>query len=263
MENSQKVNAGIRERPSPLTLSIVIPVRNDGLNLKIMLKILSATVEVDHELLIVSESTEDESHNIVGHLSGNNPRVKFILNSLGPGVGHAICAGINESRGKYILILTADDIGPVLQIAAMCELMDQGYEFICPTRYALGGQSWGGSSLNRLLSRLANILFYGLVDTPITDSTLGIKMFRRSIIKKINLTSTVGWTIGIELSIKAHIYNLKTAQIPIISINRFYGGKSNFKLVPWIFIYCRLFAQGIFELYDARQLRFQTIFKKS
>ena len=65
MENSQKVNADIRERPSPLTLSIVIPVRNDGLNLKIMLKILSATVEVDHELLIVSESTEDESHNIV------------------------------------------------------------------------------------------------------------------------------------------------------------------------------------------------------
>ncbi|MEK6584484.1 MAG: glycosyltransferase [Nitrospirota bacterium] len=262
MENSQKVNADIRERPSPLTLSIVIPVRNDGLNLKIMLKILSATVEVDHELLIVSESTEDESHNIVGHLSGNNPRVKFILNSLGPGVGHAICAGINESRGKYILILTADDLGPVLAIEAMCGFMDQGYDLVCPTRYALGRRCWGGPWLSRLFSRLANTLFFWIVETPLTDLTLGIKMFQSSIVRKINLESTMGWSFALELSIKAQLNNLRIAQIPIISINRFYGGKSNFKLIPWGGAYSRLFFWGIKEFYRAGRLRFQTIFKR-
>ena len=38
--------------PAPV-LSIVMPVRNEGINLKIMLKILRAVVDATHEVLVV------------------------------------------------------------------------------------------------------------------------------------------------------------------------------------------------------------------
>lgn len=262
MENDRKTEIIIIEKKTPLPLSIVIPVRNDGLNLKMMLKVLSATVETPCEFLIVSDTINDDSCAIVRNLQSNDPRLRFVLNTFGVGVGQAILTGINESRGKYILILTADDLGPVLAIEAMCGFMDQGYDLVCPTRYALGGRYWGGPWLSRLFSRLANTLFFWIVETPLTDLTLGIKMFQSSIVKKINLESTAGWSFALELSIKAQLNNLKIAQIPIISINRFYGGKSNFKLIPWGGAYSRLFFWGIKEFYRAGRLRFQTIFKR-
>ena len=45
---------------SPCTLTILMPVRNEGINLRIMLKILSAIVEVPYEVLIVHDTAEDE-----------------------------------------------------------------------------------------------------------------------------------------------------------------------------------------------------------
>ena len=47
------------------TLSILIPVRNEGLNLKIMLRILSAIVEVPHEVLVAHDTVEDDSIGVV------------------------------------------------------------------------------------------------------------------------------------------------------------------------------------------------------
>ena len=79
-----------------LPLSIIIPVRNDGINLKMMLKILHSTVEVDHELLIVADTSADDSRAVVEDLQNRHPGLRWVLNSLGPGVGQAVRAGINE-----------------------------------------------------------------------------------------------------------------------------------------------------------------------
>ena len=47
------------------TLSILLPVRNEGMNLKIMLKILKSIIEVSHEVIVVVDDEYDESIPIV------------------------------------------------------------------------------------------------------------------------------------------------------------------------------------------------------
>ena len=42
-------------------VSILIPVRNEGLNLTIMLKILKAVVDVPHEVLVVYDHPDDRA----------------------------------------------------------------------------------------------------------------------------------------------------------------------------------------------------------
>ena len=227
-------------------LSIVMPVYNEGINLKIMLKILKTTIEIDHETLIVYDRPEDDSIPVVQELKNSDLTLRLIHNQWGRGVANAIKSGVNAARGKYILILAADDIGPVLAVDEMMSLMEEGCDFVSATRYAHNGRVFGGSMISRTLSRIANKLFHLFSGSSLTDSTIGIKMFRKNIFDKIEITSKpVGWVIAFELAMKAQLMRFHLGEVPIISINRFYGGKSSFKPGPWIVEYSKWFFWGI------------------
>ena len=232
-----------------------MPVRNEGINLKMMLKILKVTVEVPHELLIVYDNPQDDSVPVVEAMKKDYPQINGVLNTLGRGVKNAIQAGINASKGDYLFVIAADDIGPVLTIEDMLSLMDDGCDLVSATRYAHGGRVLGGATMSRFLSRLANRLFYWISGIALTDSTVGIKMFRRSIFQKIKLESNVGWSVAFELAIKCQLEGMKLGEVPIISINRFYGGKSSFTLGPWVKQYTKLFVWGVSSLYKSGKLR--------
>jgi dolichol-phosphate mannosyltransferase len=227
-------------------LSILIPVRNEGMNLKFMLKILEATVDMSHETIVVYDSLDDDSVPVVKDMQTRYPQILSIHNKLGRGVLNAVRAGINAASSGYILIIAADDIGPVLAIDEMKELMDRGCDLVSATRYARGGRVLGGSFIGSRLSRLANNLSYWILGVAFTDSTVGIKMFRRSLFDEINLEAKpIGFAFSYELSLKAQRARMKLGEVPIISINRFYGGKSSFKIYSWVKEYSKWFLWGL------------------
>jgi glycosyltransferase involved in cell wall biosynthesis len=232
-----------------IKLSILLPVRNEGINLRIMLKILAAAVEVPHEVLVVYDQPGDDSIPVVSKLQAECPHVRLIHNTLGLGVINAIRAGVGAAQGDYILIFAADEVGPVLAIGEMLALLDQGCEFVSCTRYAYGGRRLGGSLIGGLLSHLANDLFHFMAGSVLTDSTTGIKMFRRSIFNQLPLEAkAIGWAVTFEMAIKAQLAGLKLGEVPIVSIDRLYGGKSTFRLGPWFIEYLRWFVWGAVQL---------------
>lgn len=223
-----------------------MPVRNEGINLKIMLKVLNAVVEVPHEVLVVYDHPDDDSIRVVEAMQGDHPHARAIRNALGPGVVNAIRAGVNAAVGEYVLIFAADEVGPVLAIEDMLELMNQGCDFVSCTRYAHGGRRLGGSFVGGALSRLANRLFHLLSGSVLTDSTTGIKMFRRSVFPTLNLEARpIGWAVTFEMAIKAQLAGLVLGEVPIISIDRLFGGKSTFRPGPWVAEYLRWFLWGL------------------
>ncbi len=236
------------------TLSILIPVRNEGVNLKIMLRILGAIVEVPHEVLVVHDTVEDDSIGVVKKVQQDYPQLRLVHNRLGVGVINAIRAGVDAARGEYVLIFAADEVGPVLAIEDMLDLMREGCEFVSCTRYAHGGRRLGGSIIGGMLSRMANRLFGLLAGSVLSDCTTGIKMFRRDLFEKMNLEARpVGWAVAFEMAIKAQWIGLKLGEVPIISIDRLYGGKSTFKLGPWVGEYSRWFLWGLRRTRQARR----------
>ena len=71
-------------------------------------------------------------------------------------------------------------------------------------------------------------------------------MFRKEIFPLLKLESRpIGWTVAFEMAIKAHHAGLRLGEVPIISIDRLYGGESNFRLGPWVKEYSRWFVWGI------------------
>ena len=236
-----------RSEESP-TLSILLPVRNEGANLRIMLKILRSILEIDHEVIVITDDENDESIPIVEEIEKTYNQLRHVPNTIGLGAANATRSGVDAAKGEYILLLAADEIGPVIAIEDMLALMFDGCEFVSATRYRHGGRRLGGSLTSQILSRVGNRLFQVLSRSLFSDLTTGIKMFRRSLFHKLDLKSrNVGWAFAFEMAIKVQYANVQLGEVPIISIDRLYGGESTFKVGSWLSEYSRWFVWGLKE----------------
>ena len=83
-----------------IRLSILMPVFNEGVNLKIMLKILKASIDFDHEILIVYDIPEDDSIPVVKFMQKNYPELRLVHNKKGRGVINAIKSGIEAAKSE-------------------------------------------------------------------------------------------------------------------------------------------------------------------
>ena len=235
-------------------LSILIPVRNEGVNIKIMLRILNAALDAKHEVLVIYDSFDDDTIPAVKSIESTYPNVRLVYNDLGRGVINAVKAGVKASRGECILIFAADEVGPVMAIDDMLALLDEGCDLVSCTRYAYGGRRLGGSLIGETLSRLANKLLCIFSGSVFTDATTGIKMFKKAVFDKIRFESNpVGWAFIFEFALKAQREGLRLGEVPIISVDRLYGGKSTFLLGPWIKEYMRWFIWGVRYLPAAKR----------
>ncbi|MCQ9207594.1 MAG: glycosyltransferase [Omnitrophica bacterium] len=228
-------------------LSIILPVYNEADSLKVMVPILEAIVEEEHEVLVVYDSPDDNSIEVVDWLKEKYPNIRGILNNLGKGAGNAIKKGIQASTGGIILIALVDEVFPIAKISDMLELVRKGCDFVSCSRYARGGKRFGGSFIGGCLSRIANKLFQIITGSVLTDSTTAMKMVRKSIFEKITIEDE-GWACAFEISIKAQLTGCKIGEVPLISVDRLFGGKSTFHLGPWFAAYMKWFIWGIRRL---------------
>lgn len=221
-----------------------------------MLKILETIINVPHETLVVYDDKKDNTISIIKKIALKYTNIRPVFNPYGKGVINAIRAGVKNAKGMYILILCVDDVGPTLAIEDMVKLMDGGCDFVSCTRYKYGGRRLGGSATEAILSKIGNRLFCLLCGSSFSDSTTGFKMFKSNLLDKISLESKpIGWAVVFEMAIKAQAAGLKLGEVPIISIDRLYGGKSTFVLSSWIWEYLRWFWYGLCHFKDLKKNR--------
>jgi dolichol-phosphate mannosyltransferase len=227
-------------------LTILLPVRNEEMNLRVMLRIIRTVLEYPHEVLVIHDTLDDKSIPIVREVQSGYPGLRLLHNQLGRGVINAIRAGAAEAQAPIVTILCADDTGPVLVVDDMLALIRQGCDFVSCTRYAHGGRRLGGSPVGKLLSATANLLFHHVVRSPFSDATTGCKMFRKDVFDRFALESRpIGWAFAFEMAIKAHLMGLRLGEVPLVSIDRLFGGQSSFRVGPWVMEYLRWFWWGL------------------
>ena len=95
-------------------LSIVLPVYNEKESLPLMVRILNATLEFEHVIIIVYDDLNDNCIPEAKKLEKKLSNIKLIHNNFGKGVKYAISAGIKNSKFENILITSVDEIFPIL-----------------------------------------------------------------------------------------------------------------------------------------------------
>ena len=67
-------------------LTILIPVQNEGVNIKIIIKILHSILETPHEVLFVHDKPNDDCIAIVKNLADRYPNTRTVYNETGVGI---------------------------------------------------------------------------------------------------------------------------------------------------------------------------------
>jgi len=115
----------------------------------------------------------------------------------------------------------------------MLAKINEGYDIVCGSRYMKGGRQIGGPKLKKSLSRIAGISLHLLVGIPVHDITNSFKMYTKNVLNDINIESTGGFELGMEIVIKAYNKGYKITEVPSIWSDR-QSGDSRFRLWRWL-----------------------------
>jgi len=146
-------------------------------------------------------------------------------------LGNAMKTGIKSAKTEAVMVSMVDLLEDIKKLDSMLSLFNRGgYAIVAPSRYMNGGSRTSGGFVQRMLSRLASVSLYHLTGLPIHDPINASKLYRKSFLDSVRIQSATGWTIALELTVKAHRAGERVAEIPIVQRER-QGGKSKFTLL--------------------------------
>jgi dolichol-phosphate mannosyltransferase len=223
-----------------LRASIVVPVKNEAVNIKVFLNGLDEFIPALTEVLVVADDFQDESIKEIMTMKPLNFMLRPLVSNYGSGPANAIRFGIDNSRSDIAVVVMADGSDDPRNIEELIRLIERGCSVAAASRYMPGGQQIGGPPVKRLLSRLAcfSLRVFGRI--PIHDSTNSFKGYDINFIREVGLQSSQGFEIGLEIVAKAHRCKKLMAEIPTIWIDRQFG-ESKFKLLSWLPHYIKWF----------------------
>ena len=146
------------------TVSIIIPIYNEEENIPELYHRLETVIEQldgEAELIFVDDGSRDNSLNLMREIYERDYRVKYI--SLARNFGHqiAVTAGLNNVRGKAVVVMDADLQDPPELVLPMIEKWRQGYQVVYAQRLSRKKENvlkrFTAYAFYRILRRLADV----------------------------------------------------------------------------------------------------------
>jgi len=227
----------------PEVLGIIVPVYNEAENIRATLSAIEQKVHTPHSIFIVYDFDEDTTLPVARELQQAGMPIELLRNPV-RGVVNAIRTGLTTAGGDYLLVTMADMSDDYDVVDGMCELMSQGYDLVCGSRYARGGRQIGGPPVKKAISRLVGLSLRFLTRLPTCDVTNSFKLYRKSMLEALSVESDGGFEIGMELVVKAHFAGYKVTEIPCTWTDRT-EGQSRFRIMKWAPKYLRWYFYAI------------------
>ncbi len=216
-------------------LAIIVPVYNEGGNIKALLDRILRDIKTPVEVNVVYDFDEDTTLPVLAKVKETYPfPVKPMKNTYGKGALNAIKTGLRHTNQDAMLVVMAD-LSDSLEIADEMyrKITKEGCDIVCGSRYMKGGSQQGGPKLKGFLSRVAGCSLHWLIGIPTHDISNSFKMYRKSVIDTMEIESDGGFEIGMELTVKAFVAGYKIMEIPSSWQDRATGA-SRFHLWKWL-----------------------------
>jgi glycosyltransferase involved in cell wall biosynthesis len=198
---------------SQTTLTIVIPIFNEGSTLRACLeRLLKTELPVPFEVILVDDGSTDDGLDTVGDMISSE-RIRVLAHGVNKGKGAAVRSGIAASSGDLLTIMDADlEYDPADYSELLAPILDAEAEVVYGTRtfgahtafsfwYVLG---------NRFVSFWASFLF----NTWLTDVETCFKLATTSIWRSLDLRSK-GFEIEAECTGKFLKGGHRIYEVPI------------------------------------------------
>jgi dolichol-phosphate mannosyltransferase len=228
---------------TPKTLSLIIPCYNEGQTLAQCVKrvLAIATDDLKLELIIVDDCSSDDSLLVAHKLAKYHPEIEVLQHKNNRGKGAALRTGIAHATGEFIGIQDADlEYDPQEFHVLLQPILDDKADVVFGSRYLKPHtrrvlyfwHTW----TNRTLTTVSNMF----TNLDITDMETCYKVFRREVIKKIDLKEDrFGFEPEVTAKIaqtRSRIYECAISYTPRTAEE---GKKINWKDGVWA-LYCIL-----------------------
>lgn len=236
-----------------LDLSIVIPVHNEATNIAETLKAIEKNVRVRHETIIIYDDDKDTTLPVVRRTRQKYKNIRVIKNSVTSGPSGALRTGFAAAKSPLVLVTMADLCDDLSQVPILLDLVPAKADIACPSRYSKHGrQELKSSPIKVWIPRTAGMLLTTLTGLPTRDPTNSYKLYSTKLLRAIELTSTVSFSVTLEIIAKAHLLGYRIVEIPTVWRDRQHG-KTNFKLgrslIPYLKWFClALLCNRLFHL---------------
>jgi len=197
---------------SDLEVSVVIPCLNEEETIGICVKKAMAALaqhRLTGEVIVSDNGSTDCSVEIATSLGAR------ITHQPLRGYGNALRKGIEEARGKFIIMGDADDSYDFSDLNRFVDKWREGYDVVMGTRLKgkilPGAMPWHHRWIgNPVLTGMLNYLF----KAGISDAHCGMRAFTKAAYEKMDIRTT-GMEFASELVIKAAKLGLRMTEIPI------------------------------------------------
>jgi len=220
-EHSLTLHSGSRPRPSTidhLTVSLVIPVRNEARNIASVLE--QVADDVDEIILVDGNSTDVTVITALAY----RPDVRVVPQQ-GTGKGSALRTGFQEATGDIIVMMDADGSMSPQEIRHYVHFLANGYDFVKGSRFISGGGSLDITRFRGLGNWFLLTVFNTVYETHLSDLCYGFCAFHRRYLEHLHLSAT-GFEIEAEMTVRAMQAGLRIAEVPSLELPR-RSGASN------------------------------------
>jgi len=226
------VNEAIMEPNS--RVAIILPTYCEAENIADIIHAIES-LKLNSILLVVDDSSPDETQNIVGKLKEKYKNILLLKRAHKMGLGTAITDGFRfllslPEPPNYIITMDADFSHYPQDIPRLLALAEEGSDLVLGSRYCNEGEVKGWNLTRLLVSKVANKITGMLIKLPLSDYTSGFRCYSKGYITKaLPKLHSQTYEIQIETLRQAKLQNSKISELPVVFENR-KKGKSKLSL---------------------------------
>jgi glycosyltransferase involved in cell wall biosynthesis len=211
----------------PGGISVVFPAYNDGGTIaSVVLAAQSALRKItpDFEILVVDDGSTDYTIEILSELEQCCPDLRVFRHGVNRGYGAALRTGFAAAAKEWIFYTDGDAQYNPLDLVRLAAARTDGVDVV--NGYKTERQDpWYRRLTGFLYNQTAQLLF----SLPIRDIDCDFRLFRRSLLDRVELESVRG-TIGLEMIKKFQILGCRFREVPVSHMYRRYGRSQFFQV---------------------------------